>query len=76
MNVGVELWVSEALAGMIEAPKLPSRTLTLEAMVVVEARTPVSVVLCRPAAEAEEASKPVSTAVKLFPTGVMDDCDS
>ena len=49
--------------------------LTLEAMVAVKAGTPIAVALCRPVAEVEEASKPVDTAVTLFPTMVMDDSD-
>lgn len=66
MNVGVELPFSEGVAGAVDAPKLPNSTLTLEAMVALRAGTPVSVVLCRPVAEAEEASEPVKTAVTLF----------
>lgn len=66
MNVGVEFSFSEGVAGAVDAPKLPSSTLTLEAMVAVKAGTLVSVALFRPAAEAEETSEPVKTAVTLF----------
>lgn len=66
MNVGVELSFSEGVAGAVDAPKPPNSTLTLEAMVAVKAGTLVSVVLFWPAAEAEEASEPVKTAVTLF----------
>ena len=47
----------------------------MEAMVAVRAGTPISVVLCMPAAEVEEAPKPLKIAVTLFWTTVMDDCD-
>ena len=77
MNVGAELWFPEDVAEFNEAPGLPKKMLTLEAMVAVKAGTPivVALTLCRPAAEVEEASKPVDTAVTLFPTMVMDDSD-
>lgn len=66
MNVGVELWFPEDVAEFKEAPGLPKKMLTLEATVAVKAGT---------VAEVEEASKPVDTAVTLFPTMVMDDSD-
>ena len=75
MNVGVELWFPEDVAEFNETPGLPKKMLTLEAMVAVKAGTPIAVALCRPVAEVEEASKPVDTAVTLFPTMVMDDSD-
>lgn len=73
MNVGVE--PSEDAVEMVEAPRLPNRTLTFDAMVAVKEGIPTSVVLCRPAAEVGEASTPVNTAVALFsyPEGTPED---
>ena len=76
MNVGVEPSSLEAVAEMAEAPRLPKRVLAFDTMVAVKAGSPVAVVLCRPAAMVEEASKPVATAVTLFSMKVMDDADS
>ena len=75
MNVGVEPSFSEFVPEMVEAPRLPKRPLTFDAMVAVKTGTPISVVLCMPAAEVEEAFKPVNTAVMLFSMMVMDDSD-
>ena len=75
MNVGDTLLFSEDVAGAVEAPRLPNRTLTLEAIVAVKTGTPISVVLCNPTAEVEEASKPVRVAVTLLWTTMTDDCD-
>ena len=75
MNVGVELWFLEDVAEFNEAPGLPKKMVTLEAMVAVKAGTPIAVALCGPVTKVEEASKPVDTAVTLFPTMVMDDSD-
>ena len=47
----------------------------MEAIVAVKAGTPISVVLCIPAAEVEEAPRPLRIAVTLFWTIVMDACD-
>lgn len=75
MNVGAEPSFSEVVPEMVEEPRLPKRPLTFDAMVAVKTGTPISVVLCMPAAEIEDASKPVNTAVMLFSTMVMDDSD-
>lgn len=75
MNVGVVPPFMEDVAEMFEVPRLPTRTLTLDAMVAVIAETPIDVVLSRPAAEIEEAPKPMSTAVTLFSMMLMDDSD-
>lgn len=76
INVGVEPPFSEAVAETAEAPRLPKRMLAFDTMVAVKAGSSVAVVLCRPAARVEEASKPVTTAVTLFSMMVMDDSDS
>ena len=75
MNVGAEFLFSEDVAEMVEAPKLPNRMETLEAMVAVNAGTPILVTLCRPAAEIGDAFKPVKTAVTLSLTMVIDDSE-
>ena len=75
MNVGVELSNSEDAAELIDPLRLLTRKLTFEVMLAVKAGGPISVVLCRPAAEVEEAPEPVNTAVTLFSIMVMDDCD-
>lgn len=75
MNVGVEPSFPEIVAAMVEAPWVPIRPLTFDAMVAVKAEIPISVVLCGPAAEVEKASELGNTAVKLFPMMVVDDPD-
>ena len=70
MSVGVEPSFSEVVAETVEAPRLPNRTLIIDERVPTEA-----VVLSRPAVEVEEVSKPVNTAVILFPMMVVDDSD-
>lgn len=75
MNVGVEPSFPEVVAAMVEAPRVPIRTLTFDAMVAVKAEIAISVVLCRPAAEVEKASKLGNTAVTLFSVMVVDDPD-
>lgn len=69
MTVEVELSFPEVVAEIVEAPRLPNRTLTFERVVVKAGLCP-SVGLCRLAAEAEEAFKPVNTTVTLFSTMV------
>lgn len=70
MTVGVEPSFSEVVAETVEAPRLPNRALIFDEIVPTAA-----VVLCRPAAEVEEVSKPMKTAVILFPMMVVDDSD-
>lgn len=54
-NVGVKASIPEVVEMMVEAPRLPIRALLFDAPVAVKAGILISVVLCMPAAEVEEA---------------------
>ena len=75
MNVGVEASFPEDVAEFVEVRRLPNRTLTFDAILAVNAGTPISVVFCRLAAEVDKAPKPVNTAVTLLSIVVIDDSD-
>ena len=73
MNTGVGPSFLEVAAEMVEAPRLPDWTLTFGATVAVKAGIPISVVLCWPVAEVEDASVPFKTVVTLFSMMVIED---